>query len=664
MRRFIAVLGGLLILPAFAEVVPVDYYDDVVEYSEELPSDNSVITEDIQTSEVDTPVALVDKINKKTSTSRNASRAVPSTASVTSSNSYSRGNTAGRTVSSRSSNSVRARENASTTAMRNGTQQNVTTRRNTNKNTSSARSAELIQSDTVNTPLYYSSSSARVSVRPTSTTASVRAPTVRVASTGMTSDSGTYSSIGPSLDELAQLTDFCKAQYTECMDNFCDILDDNQGRCSCSANIKNYEKTELGLKEATTELQEIAQKIQYIGLTKDEVETLFTQTEAEMEMQSRSDTTQLKTDLEKIKGMIVDVKTGNALSSDSGINMDLTNLLSFDLGDSAFDLNSLFSGTSSTSSISNQRGSELYKTATARCKSSVLDSCKAQGVDITVVSNSYDLEIDKQCISYERSLTDANTQMESTVRNAKNVLQKARLVVAQQKNAYDLRGCINALDSCMTDEFVCGSDYEDCLDPTGRYIVNGEIVIGSEPGISGGTVSGDLFTTGLYTAWNYNSTNAWQSDVGTISDFIDQEITAGTDAPPAVTRNMVDYLQHKIGYIDSDGKVNGMCASILNKCQDYTYDADDYEGSNDVIRGYLERVLIQIKSVQDEVLSEYAEECITDVASCLSTNNYDAASPNTAVNACSSVIKTCASTIYGSTDSAATQNVVDSAAGE
>ena len=67
------------------------------------------------------------------------------------------------------------------------------------------------------------------------------------------------------------------------MDNFCNVLDDNQGRCSCSANLSNYAETEEALKQATEDLQDVALQIQYIGLTADEVETLFTQTEAATE---------------------------------------------------------------------------------------------------------------------------------------------------------------------------------------------------------------------------------------------------------------------------------------------------------------------------------------------------------------------------------------------
>ena len=325
------------------------------------------------------------------------------------------------------------------------------------------------------------------------------------------------------------------------MDNFCNVLDDNQGRCSCSANLKNYAKTEEALKQATEDLQDVAQKIQYIGLTSDEVETLFKQTEAELAMQQNSDNTQLKNDLDRIKNMIVDVKAGTTTTTDTGMSLDLSGLLDFSFSSTGFDLASLFGGNNNTTSISNQRGAELYKTATARCKASVLNSCTAQGVDASVVTNAYDLEIDKQCIAYERSLTDTNTQMTQTVRNAKSVLQKARLLVAQQKNAYDLRGCINALDSCMQDDFVCGSDYENCLDPTGKYIVNGKIVVGSVPG----------------------------------------------DAAVPSDADMANFLRPKIGKLDSRGRASGMCGKVMLKCQNSVKKNDKYDvghgisGAND-----------------------------------------------------------------------------------
>jgi len=89
----------------------------------------------------------------------------------------------------------------------------------------------------------------------------------------------------------------------------------------------------------------------------------------------------------------------------------------------------------------------------------------------------------------------------------------------------------------------------------------------------------------------------------------------------ATDNNIAKYLQYKIGYI-TDGKAYGMCASVLNQCQDYTYDDGEYNYSNNVVKSYLERTLVQIKAQQDELLASYAESCITDVTSCLADNGW------------------------------------------
>ena len=254
-------------------------------------------------------------------------------------------------------------------------------------------------------------------------------------------------------------------------------------------------------------------------------------------------------------------------------------------------------------------------------------------MDITVITNAYDLEIDKACIAYERALTESNDQMASTVRNAKSVLQRARLLVAQQKNQYDLRGCVTELDNCMQDDFVCGDDYENCLDPSGKFIVNGEVVVGSEPGAPGNALAA------IYDAWEYGDSGARKNAWGLSSSDTDDKVSAGTLAeyitttvtssvPSGTSTDMSAFLQNKIGYHDDgDGKNYGMCIAVLNRCQDLTYEGTGqnkkYIPNNNVIKEYLNRTLVQIKSAQDTILADYAEDCITDVASCLTQNNYD-----------------------------------------
>ena len=455
------------------------------------------------------------------------------------------------------------------------------------------------------------------------------------------------------MEDEKQIESYCKAQFATCMDNFCNVLSEEQGRCSCSKNLKNYAKTEEALKQITEGLQDVAQQIQYIGLTRDEVYTLFSQTVAEEEMQGKSDNSQIKTQLDKIYDMVVDVKPGTATTTDSTVRLDLGNLLDFTIDSTSFDFLSMFNTQESAASISNQRGEQLYKTAVARCKASVIDVCRSQGVETSIITNAYDLEIDKACVAYEAFLTQSNDEMRQTVRNAKNVLQRARLLVRQQKNAYDLRGCVTALDACMQDEFVCDADYENCLDPSGKYIVNGAVVVGSTPGQAVVDSTSSLKpgyhydTSNLYATWNYGTgKNAWSSG-GSVIDYITTTVTK--NAQKATSVDMSQFLQYKIGYYDNETDRNyGMCMSVLNKCQDVTYDKDGtYLPNNNVVKEYLQRTFAQIKMRQDSILAAYAEDCIPDVKSCLTQNGFvegaTSGENNIPINACRQQIVTCMS---------------------
>jgi hypothetical protein len=196
----------------------------------------------------------------------------------------------------------------------------------------------------------------------------------------------------------------------------------------------------------------------------------------------------------------------------------------------------------------------------------------------------------------------------------------------------------------MQDDFVCGTDYENCLDPTGKYIVNGEIVIGSTPGqkITSSTTTQApdyYYTDWVYATWNYGAENNAWADNGSLSEYINT--TVDSAMPVATDKILSKFLLHKIGY-NQDGKNYGMCMSVLNKCQDITYEDGTYKPNNNVIKEYLQRTLVQIKTMQDNIVAEHAENCLSDVSSCLSQNSFDV-SENIAINACRQQIKTCMS---------------------
>jgi hypothetical protein len=614
MKKFLPVLLGLLCAPAFAEVAPVGYWDEVA--NNESPFIDEQEAQD--TAPVVAPkVSVAPMVSTARATvARTAARAVPTTtAGITGT----RASAPSRAVASRNASaSIRSFGNTNTSRA-------LTSRQAANvpaASTARAATSSLVQTNTVSQPLYN-----RVGVRGTTATGIGSVAAARVGSVSV-GTSVSAADAGASMEELAQLTDFCKAQYNSCMDNFCNVLDDNQGRCSCSANLNNYKKTEDALKQATEDLQRVAMNIQYLGLSRDQVTSLFSQTEAEAAMSGTTDTTQLKNDLDKIGKLLFDVKGGNSVSGGAdGLLLDFGNM-DFTI-DTGFDLSALL-GTG-TGNVSNQRGAELYKTASARCKASVLDTCKRQGVDTTLISNGYDLEIDKQCIAYERALDDSNTQMRRTLLNAQGFLERARLTVAQNRNIYTTtRECVSALDSCMQDDFVCGSDYQQCLDPTGKYIVNGEVVASAN--------SGDI-SSGLGAAWG----GAWTGSGG-LNAFINSNQGGFNN------ENMVGFLETKIGRNDN-GLDTGMCMGVLNQCQNYTYTGSNgrYNPKNEVVREYLGRALVQIKASQDSLVADYVENCKADVQSCLISNgavigdggqNIGYAT-NAMYNACKSSLETC-----------------------
>jgi len=696
MKRFIAVLSGLLVLPAFAEVAPI-YYDEIVEYSDDIIDAIGVDEVEDAVSEAVAPVAQRTTANRSTSRAVSAVRDGAQTRSNTSTRSMassrnsqkiSRGTTSRAVKTANGTNAQKSSSSRATVTSRSERANKPVTARVSAgtvvvpvvKNTTTSSYDKVYRLDDNGKPLYNSTNnietgytSGGVETARISTTR--RGATARVSTQTPVITEADVSSTTSNLEAIAELTDYCKAQYAACMDNYCNVLDDNQGRCSCSKNIKNYQKVEEALTAATETFQDTVQKIKYLGLTTDQITALFTETEAELQMKSTTDSSQLKNSLDAIKKKIVDASSTGANSgyASNSVSLDLSGLLDFDLA-SGFDLSSFLGTTGSNSNVSNQRGEQLFKTATQRCKTAVLNSCTAQGIEASIITNSYDLEIDKQCIAYERSLNDANDEMRNNVRNATTILQQARLLLAQQRNSYDLRSCVAAIDNCMQDEYVCGSDYELCLDPTGKYLANGSVVKGGTPGVSGGTVRNtteitesnvDIWTSQgmyeLYATWNYGGTgidmlNAWGGGQDEkLGDYIDEKMEYWKSNYAKVTTvpDIATYILQKVGYIDKNDKVHGMCASIMKQCQDYTFSnpsksSKKYKPDNEVVREYLTMALTNIKLQQDSILADYAEDCRSDVSSCLSTNGYDETNPNitasrTAVNSCRSEIQTCMS---------------------
>ncbi len=426
---------------------------------------------------------------------------------------------------------------------------------------------------------------------------SVQARATTTADTTATSE--TIEQAKNRLEQTADLNASCQQQYNDCMDQFCSVIDSNQKRCSCSANLSNYTKVEEAVKNANTQLNDVAQRIRYVGLSADEIRAIMNETEAEEALSGAVDTSETRNMLEEIENLIKDPTSATSYysSSYSGLDLDL------DFSSETADIFSLDFLNTGTTSFSNLRGTDLYNAAKRRCNT-VLTQCKEAGANVDQITGNYDLAIDKDCIAYEQGLTKMNETLVSNVRSANLMLQKARLAVLQNKNQYDAKGCIAALDTCMTDDMVCGANYTKCLDPTKIYIdENGEVVLGRDiteiRDFMKDYNNADINSSFLTEAYNNTSLS---------SDACASDNNDGSC--------VVKYLLQKIG---TKQKVTdeGLCRAVLDKCQNYTYDSDGkYKPYNDIVVNYIQRAMVNIQAAQRQIISDYASSCMVDVATC------------------------------------------------
>lgn len=484
----------------------------------------------------------------------------------------------------------------------------------------------------------------------------VRSVTSRAASTTGVATRESIEEAKERLEQTAELNKSCQEQYNECMDQFCAVIDSNQKRCSCSANLSKYTKVEEAVKDANTQLNEVAQRIRYVGLSADEIRAIMNATEAEEALSGTTDTTETRNMLEEIEKLIKDPSSATSYSADTYSGLDM----SLDFSSDTTDIFNLDFLNTNTSSFSNLRGTELYNAAKKRCNS-VLTKCKEVGATTQQITGNYDLAIDKDCIAYEQGLNKMNETLVSNVRSANLMLQKARLAVLQNKNQYDAKGCIAALDACMTDDMVCGADYTKCLDPTKRYIdENGEVVLGQDiTDITdfmkeyNNSAIDKTFLQSAYTSQSINTDSCKASASG--------DKTGGNDGSC-----VVKYLLQKIG---TKQKVTdeGLCRAVLDKCQAYTYDSNgNYNAYNDVVVNYVQRAMVNIKAAQQQIISDYASTCMVDIANCYNqqvtqVNSWSSSASVSSVynvmrGACRNVALTCAYAVFAEDDSSCPAN--------
>ena len=444
-----------------------------------------------------------------------------------------------------------------------------------------------------------------------------------------------------SVSNLGNEEKSCQQEINDCLDQFCAVLDDNKKRCMCSESLPRYMEIEKAVKTANSKLSSTVQKIRYVGLSEEEVRSILSETEAESVLSSTKDTTESRNMLGEIERIIKN--SDKVTKNDKGI-LDLD--FNFDEDLSLDFLEEKKSG------FANLRGIELFNTAKKRCDS-VIKRCGKQDSEQMIMN--YEVLIHKDCRVYEKALNKMNDTLTKNIRNANQLLQKARLTSVENKNQFDLKGCVGELNKCMTDNVICGENYEKCLDPTKRFIdENGKIILGSDLSKVRDFMSeydnSEIDKTFIekYHSKNYKEKSGdW---------IIDNNSTPEEKADKG--KYITKYLIDKIGTGDK-AKDNGLCRHVLDKCQKNTYTEDrKYNKYNEVIVNYIKYALTSIRAQQEKIISEYASKCTMELDNCYNkqvskikeqSRDYiisDEILISIMQGACKNIATTCASTIF------------------
>ncbi len=211
--------------------------------------------------------------------------------------------------------------------------------------------------------------------------------------------------------------DECRAEYRDCMDEFC-LLDESEGgRCSCSNNIKNSKS--------------LIQEIQSI---QSDAEKLYTE----------------GVEREKLGAKAKFVKFGeseNAKKSSRASGIDLVAWIN--------------GSTSQSLEADEDIGDNLYDMAAESCEF-VLSQCDAKRAELE--EKLYQREIVKDCKMFSTYLMEQKTMAESNKRTAQAAVRSATLDMLATTNKYNRGECLLAYRACIADKGGCGVNFENCLD--------------------------------------------------------------------------------------------------------------------------------------------------------------------------------------------------------
>lgn len=246
----------------------------------------------------------------------------------------------------------------------------------------------------------------------------------------------------------------CKTAYFTCMDQFCQLKNDDYRRCSCSNRVHNLASVRDTMQQAGQELTTFNNNLDVVGMTAAQAASMRNASEGENAL--TSDVSASKALLQAIMNSIrgEDTTVGGKYADLNRINI-------------SFDTANAFGTLDAGQAIAAYNGQELYNAVYPQCRAAVKADCNDASLQRAITA--YLMAIEQDCNTVQTAIESTQKQMKSAVRESSALLDLARVENRQKHNSSDFTTCLNAVEQAVLSEEVCGAGYHRCLD-NGEFI--------------------------------------------------------------------------------------------------------------------------------------------------------------------------------------------------
>ena len=232
----------------------------------------------------------------------------------------------------------------------------------------------------------------------------------------------------------------CYDAYYGCMDQFCNLDNENGGTCTCSDKITEYDAKMAAIQKQLDN----ANNIKTV-----EVEKINAGAQADIifggERKYNSD------------GSLVDL---GALSDEEETNKKKNDLLAMfatnDDDEEIFDDEEQYI----EDTIGDKTGDALYSAANDLCMEQMPDSCTK---DVQFLKQMYSRQIVSDCKAFENVIAKKQAAADQELASAQSDVRAALKKSFEDANKYDRGTCMVEFKKCMQTEDACGKDWTNCV---------------------------------------------------------------------------------------------------------------------------------------------------------------------------------------------------------